>query len=124
MGAHAGRPPGPPKTKRGWTVVFTGARLEEVREVWIGPRRLRGPGTVEASVTVGGDKRVSIRDVDARFEIDGRLPSGAAALDYYLRNAPWVTFSGGEARLSARLEVEGGRLLSTSRRAAAPARAR
>jgi hypothetical protein len=48
--------------------------------------------------------------VHARVEIDGRLPSGAAALDYYLRNAPWVTFSGGEAQLSARLEVAGGRL--------------
>jgi hypothetical protein len=152
---YPGPPPGPPKTKPGWTVVFTGARLDQVREVWIGPRHLRGPGTVDASVTVGGDKRVSIRDVDARFEkassslggqqvysdltfrlrgrmepfypketkglallplvharveIDGRLPSGAAALDYYLRNAPWVTFSGGEARLSARLEVAGGRL--------------
>jgi hypothetical protein len=152
---YPGPPPGPPKAKRGWTVVFTGARLDRVREVWIGPRHLRGPGTVHASVTVGGDKRVSIRDVDARFEkassslggqqgssdltlrlrgrmepfdpketkglallplvharveIDGRLPSGAAALDYYLRNAPWVTFSGGEAQLSARLEVAGGRL--------------
>ena len=152
---YTGPPPGPPKAKRGWTVVFTGARLEQVREVWIGPRHLRGPGTVSASVTVGGDKRVSIRDVDARFEkassslggrqdsadvtfrlrgrmepfypketkglalvplvharveIDGRLPSGATALNYYLRNAPWVTFSGGEAQLSARLEVDGGRL--------------
>jgi hypothetical protein len=152
---YSGPPPGAPKAKRGWTVVFTGARLDGVREVWIGPRHLRGPGTVRASVTVGGDKRVSIRSVDARFEeasvsiggrqvysdltfrlrgrmdpflpretkglallpliharleIDGRLPSAAAVLDYYLRSAPWVRFSGGGARLSARLEVEGGRL--------------
>lgn len=151
---YEGPPPGPPK-KVGWTVAFTGARLDDVREVWIGPRHLRGPGTVNASVTVGGDKRVSIRGVDARFErasssiggqqaysdltfrlrgrmepflpketkglalvplirarieVEGRLPSGAAALDYYLCNAPWVIFSGGEAQLSARLEVEGGRL--------------
>jgi hypothetical protein len=48
--------------------------------------------------------------VRARVELDGQLPSGAAALDYYLRNAPWVTFEGGEARVSARLDVDDGRL--------------
>lgn len=152
---YDGPPPRPPGAKAGWTVVFTGARLEGVREVWIDARHLTGPGTVSASVTVGSDKRVSIRDVDARFEggsfaygeqraytelrfrlrggmetfhpketkglalvplvraeldFEGRLASAATVLDYYLRNAPWVRFFGGDARLSAHLALDSGRI--------------
>ena len=156
---YDGPPPGAARPRSGWTIAFTSARLDGIREVWIGPSHLRGAGTVIASVTVGGDGRVSIRDVDARFEraslaygpsvaysdarlrvrgrmrsfdpkdtkglalvplvrarveLDALLPSGAAALDYYLRNAPWVTFDGGESRVSARVEAEDGRLKSGS----------
>jgi hypothetical protein len=150
----SGPPPGPRKPAR-WAVVVTGAVLDDVRDVWIHDRRLTGPGSVAASVTVGRDKRISISGVDARFEgarsgfgqetafsdltfrlrgsmqtfdpketkglalvslvradldFAGRLPSAAALLNYYLRGAPWVRFSGGEARVTARFGVDGGRL--------------
>ncbi|HEX9189558.1 MAG TPA: hypothetical protein VGB87_20955, partial [Vicinamibacteria bacterium] len=150
----SGPPPGPRKPAK-WAVVFTAARLDGIREVWIHDRHLTGPGSVSASVTVGRDKRISIGPVDARFagarfgfgnelvyadlafrlrgsmetfdpketkglallplvqadlDFEGQMPSGAALLDYYLRGAPWVRFSGGETRLTSRLGVEGGRL--------------
>lgn len=152
----AGLPPGPGKKKKdGLTIVFTRSRLEEVREVWIGLRRLRGPGTVVASVTIGGDGRIAIPHADVRFEgasfangedetysgvklrvlgklpafdpkqtkgaalvslikarvdLDARMPSGAAYLNVYLRNAPWIRFDGAEAGLSAHLSTGAGRL--------------
>jgi len=43
-------------------VIFTGARLAEVREVWIGHGVFVGRASVSASVTVGGDKHISIPD--------------------------------------------------------------
>ncbi len=152
---YSGPPPGPPGKKDGLTVVFTRARLEEVREVWIGERRLRGPGTVVASVTIGGDGTISIPHADIRFDgarletggeetisglrmsvlakvapfdpdvpggvqivpllrarvdLDARMPSGAAYLNAYLRNAPWIRFAGGEAGLAVRLVADGGKL--------------
>jgi adhesin HecA-like repeat protein len=152
---YSGPLPGPRRAATGWTVVFTRTRLEHVREVWIHVRRLKGSGTVTASVTVGRDRRVSIRAVDARFDdasldvadrpafsslqfhlrgnmrtfdpkqtkglallglvradldVTGRIPSAADLLDYYLRGAPWVRCSGGEALLSAHLGLAGGRL--------------
>lgn len=150
----SGPAPGPRKPAR-WAVVFTAARLDGVREVWIHDRHLTGPGSVSASVTVGHDKRISIGPVDARFagarsgygremvysdlafrlrgsmdtfdpketkglallplvradlDFEALMPSGGAILDYYLRGAPWVSFSGGETRLTARLGVERGRV--------------
>jgi hypothetical protein len=39
------------------------------------------------------------------------MPSGAAWLNVYLRNAPWIRFSGGETSLSAHLSVAGGKLV-------------
>jgi len=153
----SGPPPSPPKPrkKEKLTIVFTRARLAEVREVWIGVRRLSGPGTVVASVTVHGDGRIAIPYANVRFEgarvengaeetysgvklhvvgevppfqpkeakglalvsllkarvdVDARMPSGAGYLNAYLRNAPWIRFSGGEAGLSAHLSVADGRL--------------
>ena len=153
----SGPPPSPPKPrkKEKLTIVFTRARLAEVREVWIGVRRLSGPGTVVASVTVHGDGRIAIPYANVRFDgariengaeetysgvklrvigefppfqpkeakglalvsllkarvdVDARMPSGAGYLNAYLRNAPWIRFSGGEAGLSAHLSVADGRL--------------
>lgn len=156
--------PGPPpaasaakgKKKGGTTVIFTRSRLTEVREVWIGERRLRGNGTVVASVTIYGDGPIAIPYADVRFDrariengaeetytgiklgvlgklsrydtkvtkglgilsliqarvdLDARMPSGAAWLNVYLRNAPWVRFTGGESSLSAHLSVADGKLV-------------
>jgi len=70
-------PPKPPRTKRGWTLVFTKTTVRDVREVWMGAFRLKGPATVAASVTVGSgdDKRISIRAADVAFR-GGELRSG------------------------------------------------
>jgi len=64
---------GPPRragARPGWTVVFTGARVREVRDVWVDALRLRGDGEVAASVTVGAgrDKRLAIRSADVRYD--------------------------------------------------------
>jgi hypothetical protein len=151
----AGPPGAPKKSKKKMTIVFTRARLDEVREVWIGVRRLAGPGSVVASVTVHGDGRIAIPHADVRFDgarvengaeetysgvalgvlgevppfhpteakglalvslirarvdLEARMPAGAGYLNAYLRNAPWIRFTGGEAGLSAHLSVAGGRL--------------
>ena len=76
--------PGPPpataaekgKKKGGTTIVFTRSRLAEVREVWIGERRLRGNGTVVASVTIYGDGPIAIPHADVRFD-GARIENGA-----------------------------------------------
>lgn len=143
------------KEKKGLTIVFTRSLLEDVREVWIGERRLRGKGTVVASVTIFGDGPIAIPHADVRFDdariengaletysgvkmrvlgelarydakvtkglgiltlirakvdLDARMPSGAGYLNAYLKNAPWIRFTGGEAGLSAHLTVGDGRL--------------
>ncbi len=154
---YSGPPPAPPRPrkKEKLTIVFTRARLADVREVWLGARRLSGPGTVVASVTVHGDGRIAIPYANVRFDgarvengaeetysdvrlrvvgeappfqpkeakglalvslpnarvdLDARMPSGAGYLNAYLRNAPWIRFTGGEARLSAHLSIGKGRL--------------
>jgi hypothetical protein len=144
------------KKKAGMTIVFTRSRLEEVRDVWIGERRILGDGTVVASVTVFGGGPIAIPFADVRFDrtrfengaqetftnvrmrvlgelarydlkvtrgfgilslimarvdLDARMPSGAGYLNAYLRNAPWIRFTGGEADLSAHLSVDRGRLV-------------
>jgi hypothetical protein len=75
---------GPPrrKTKGGWTIVFTGTTVREIRDVWIGPFRLKGPAEVAASVTVGRgrDKRLSIRSADIRFGGGELLSAGETSL--------------------------------------------
>ena len=71
-------PPGAvPKAKKGkgTTIVFTRSHLADVREVWIGERRLRGKGTVVASVTVFGDGPIAIPHADVRFE-EARIDNG------------------------------------------------
>jgi len=70
-------PPKQPRTKPGWTLVFTRTTVREIREVWMGPFRLEGPAEVTASVTVGSgdDKRISIRAADVTFR-GGELRSG------------------------------------------------
>jgi hypothetical protein len=153
-----GPPPGTSTKKNerdGMTVVFTRSRLEDVRDVWIGERRIRGNGTVVASVTAFGGGPIAIPFADVRFgdtrfengaeetftgvrmrvlgelghydtkvtkglgilslikarvDLDARMPSGAGYLNAYLRNAPWIRFTGGEAGLSAHLSVDRGRL--------------
>ena len=156
---YTGPPPSSSTTtarkKAGMTIVFTRSHLDEVREVWIGQRRLRGNGTVVASVTVFGGGPIAIPHADVRFDgarfengaeetytgirlgvlgelsrydakvtkglgilslikarvdLDARMPSGAAWLNVYLRNAPWVRFTGGESSLSAHLSVADGTL--------------
>lgn len=152
----AGAPPGLDKKKKdGLTIVFTRSRLDDVRDVWLFDRRVRGPGTVVASVTVHGDGRIAIPHADVRFEgariengkdetysgirvrvlgemaafgsdetndaallalirarvdLEARMPSGAAYLNAFLHNAPWIRFGGGEAGLAAHLSVGAGRL--------------
>ncbi len=143
------------KKKAGMTIVFTRSRLEEVRDVWLGERRILGDGTVVASVTVFGGGPIAIPFADVRFDrtrfengahetftnvrmrvlgelarydtkvtrgfgiltlikarvdLDARMPSGAGYLNAYLRNAPWIRFTGGEAGLSTHLSVDRGRL--------------
>lgn len=154
---YTGPPPGPPKAKKkaGMTIVFTRSRLEDVRDVWLGERRILGDGTVVASVTVFGGGPIAIPFADVRFantrfengaeetftnvrmrvrgelarydpkvtrgfgivslimariDLDARMPSGAGYLNAYLRNAPWIRFTGGEADLSTHLSVDRGRL--------------
>lgn len=154
---YSGPPPAPPRArkKEKLTIVFTRARLADVREVWLGVRRLSGPGTVVASVTVHGDGRIAIPYANVRFDgariengaeetysgvklnvvgevppfqpkeakglalvsllkvrldVDARMPSGAGYLNAYLKNAPWIRFTGGEAGLSAHLSIADGRL--------------
>lgn len=147
--------PPKPRKKEKLTIVFTRARLADVREVWLGVRRLSGAGTVVASVTVHGDGRIAIPYANVRFEgarvengaeetysdvrmhvvgevppfppkeakglalvsllrarvdVDARMPTGAGYLNAYLRNAPWIRFTGGEALLSAHLSIGEGRL--------------
>ena len=149
------RPAETGKEKDGMTIVFTRSRLEEVRDVWLGERRIRGNGTVVASVTVFGGGPIAIPFADVRFDktrfengaqetftnvrmrvlgelarydpkvtrgfgiltlikarvdLDARMPSGAGYLNAYLRNAPWIRFTGGEASLSTHLSVDRGRL--------------
>ncbi len=72
-------PAAPPKAAKeggGTTIVFTRSHLEDVREVWIGDRRLRGAGTVVASVTVFGDGPIAIPHADVRFD-EARIENGA-----------------------------------------------
>lgn len=85
---YSGPPKSEKKKKGGWTIVFTGARVRGVREVWIDALRLRGLGDVAASVTVGlgSDKRVSIRSADVRYPDVELLASGTTvARDVGLR---------------------------------------
>ncbi len=154
---YTGPPPATPgqEKKDGTTIVFTRSRLTDVRDVWIGTRRLRGSGTVVASVTIFGDGPIAIPHADVRFdganiengaeetytriklavlgelarydakatkglgilsliharvELDARMPSGAAWLNVYLRNASWARFTGGKSSVSARLSVADGKL--------------
>ncbi len=66
---YAGSPPAPARKKKaGLKIIFTRARLDEVREVWIGTRRLQGQGSVVASVTIVGDGRLAIPHADVRFD--------------------------------------------------------
>ncbi len=77
-----GGPPKAKKTKPGWTVVFTGARVSEVRDVWMGPAHLRGAAEVGASVTVGpgDDRRISIRSANIRYYGGTFLIAGETSL--------------------------------------------
>jgi hypothetical protein len=154
---YSGPPPGE-KKKRGWTVVFTGATVREIRDVWMGQFRLRGPATVAASVTVGpgNDRSLSIRAADVRFQggsfqsagetglgdldlhVRGRMrpfstrqtrgrallglvsakvelaatSPGDVLLNQYFGKAGWLAFDSGKRVVTARVEVERGRLRS------------
>lgn len=68
--------PKKPKKGPGTTIVFTRSLLDDVREVWIGERRLSGRGTVVASVTVFGDGPIAIPHADVRFEA-AKIENGA-----------------------------------------------
>jgi hypothetical protein len=63
------------KKGKGTTIVFTRSHLDDVREVWLFERRLRGKGRVVASVTVFGDGPIAIPHADVRFE-DARIDNG------------------------------------------------
>ena len=67
---------GPPKVekpkdpnKKGWTIEVGSATLAGIREIWIGPMRLRGGGTVDASVRVetGDGTSLDIRKAIVRY---------------------------------------------------------
>jgi len=80
---YTGPPPATPtatakgkEKKNRMTIVFTRSLLEEVREVWIGDRRLRGSGAVVASVTIYGDGPIAIPHADVRFD-GARVENGA-----------------------------------------------
>jgi hypothetical protein len=152
-----GKPP--KKEGEGWTVVFTGSRVRDVRDVWIDAIRIRGSGRVAASVTVGPgrDKQVSIWSADIRYpnaqlalaghpvaedlalrvegamepfltksekgkvllkkisaevELEGRSTGGL--LNRYFSKAGWLEFQAEPRRVTARLDVEQGRILAGS----------
>jgi hypothetical protein len=96
---------GPAEEKKGgdgWTVAFTGAKVRDVREVWIDGLRILGPGDVAASVTVGAgrDKEVSIRSAEIRYpdaELQVEGTSVASDLDLGSRGT-WTRFSPGRRR--------------------------
>lgn len=75
---YSGPPPATPKARKKdkMTIAFTRARLRDVREVWLGVRRLSGAGTVVASVTVHGDGRIAIPLANVRFD-GARIENGA-----------------------------------------------
>ncbi len=152
---YTGPPPAPKGKKDAATIVFTRASLDDIRDVWIGDRRLRGDGAVLASVTIHGDGRIAIpladvrfdrarvengkdetysdvtlhvrgelpafdpddpkgvpilTDLKARIDVDARMPSGAAFLNVYFRNAEWIRFTGGESSLAIHLGLDRGKL--------------
>jgi hypothetical protein len=67
---YSGPPKEPKPDKKGWAIDVKDARLAGIREVWLGPLRLRGHGVVDASALVetGAGTRLSIRRVDVRFD--------------------------------------------------------
>lgn len=106
----AGSPPAPAKKKKaGLKVIFTRAHLDDVREVWIGERSLRGPGTVVASVTIVGDGRLAIPYADVRFD-------GAT-----IENGKEESYTGVQMRVLGKMpvfdpkEAKGGALVSLIR---------
>jgi hypothetical protein len=117
----------PPKREgEGWTIVFTGSKVRDVRDVWIDAIRLQGTGKVAASVTVGPgrDKQVSIRSADVRYpEAAVVLEGSTVAEDLALRVEGMMERfltkrDKGKAllrKISAEVELEGrstGRLLN------------
>ncbi len=81
-----GGPPeaeGKNRTKPGWTIAFSGARIRAIRELWIDTVRLRGQGDVVASVTVGPgqDKRISVESAEARFRESELAVKGNSLLE-------------------------------------------
>ena len=68
---------GPPKevkprdpNKKGWTVDVGSATLADIREIWMGPMRIRGGGTVDSSVRVetGNGTNLSIRKALVHYD--------------------------------------------------------
>lgn len=51
-----------------------------------------------------------LTELRARVDLDTRMPSGAAFLNVYFRNAPWIRFAGGESALAVHLSVDRGQL--------------
>jgi hypothetical protein len=114
--AAEGKPP--KKEGEGMTIAFTGAKIRDVREVWIDGIKITGSGRVAASVTIGpgSDREISIWSADVRYpdaqlEIGGTAVSKDLALRVEGSMAPFFTKqTKGKALvalITAQLEVEG-----------------
>lgn len=90
---YTGPPRGPKTNEKRLALVFTRAHLDDVRDVWIGERRLRGEGTVVASVTVESDGKVAIPLADVRFD------------RAKVENGTEVTYSGIKLRVKGELRA-------------------
>jgi hypothetical protein len=100
------------------TIAFTGAKIHDVREVWIDGIKITGSGRVAASVAIGpgSDREISIWSADVRYpgaelEIGGTAVSKDLALRVEGSMAPFFTKqTKGKALMaliSAELELEG-----------------
>jgi hypothetical protein len=123
--AAEGKPP--EDEGEGMTIALTGAKIRDVREVWIDGIQILGSGNVAASVTIGPgqDKEISIWSADVRygsaeFRVRGESLMKDLALRVEGQMDPFFTKqTKGKALaalISAQVELEGtssGQILNT-----------
>lgn len=91
-------------------VQFTDAKFENGAEETYSDVRFRVLGKLSRFQPNEVKGLAVISLIKARIDLDARMPSGAAFLNVYLRNAPWIKFEGGESKISVHLSVNSGKL--------------
>lgn len=96
-------------------IPWADVRFEETR-VQNGPDetyrdvRLRVVGNVPRFDPDGPQADALLTLLKLRIEASGRMPSGAAYLNVFFRNAPWIRFEGGDSLLTLRLTLKEGQI--------------